>query len=355
MSHDRPTPIVNAFRAQSANPRDNRAPPCNVGTPGNVATPVLAALVVRLAPLARLNRLARVLVMMASATLSLGACDRDQPRDAGYAVTSIDPASAEHGVGAASSPPMARPSSYKVDFSRGRWIDLTHSLEEDMPHLPADGSSFRLVAVQRGKAEGAVYVAANRLEMAEQIGTHVDAPNHLKEGGLPLDQIPLESLAGIAVIVDVSDVCRDPLHLISIADIESWERKSGENIDASIVIFKTGYSRYWGDNEKYFGTKRQDAAGAPLARYPALSVETAVWLATARNVKSVGIDGPGIDPPLQVGAHTVLAEQAVPVIENIGSLDKLGTATHVFLSALPIKVKNGAGGAVRIAAFLSYP
>jgi kynurenine formamidase len=308
------------------------------------------------------------LLIVACGACSIAGCDRVEPPGAGQggsatstaamhspaSTTAVAVMETTSNVAAAKGRPVARTTASPViDFGRGRWVDLTHTFETDMPHFPADGPLFKSVSVQRGKWNGNPYLAMNKLEMAEHLGTHIDAPNHLKEGGLPVDRIPIESLMGIAVIIDLADLCRDPQHVISVADIEAWERKAAEVIDGRIVILKTGYSRHWGDNEKYFGTKRQDAGGAALVRFPALSPETAAWLVTARNIKAIGTDTTSIDPPLLLGVHQIFSEHAVPVFENVGSLDKLGSATHVFLAALPIKVKDGTGGPTRIVAFVS--
>src|SRR5262249_37281630 len=72
-------------------------------------------------------------------------------------------------------------------------IDLTHALDENTPYIPVPNITFPL-----GKTPIATFaahgVAAYRWEIHEHLGTHIDAPSHFFEGGLPVDRLPVDSL-----------------------------------------------------------------------------------------------------------------------------------------------------------------
>jgi arylformamidase len=47
----------------------------------------------------------------------------------------------------------------------------------------------------------------SRLELGTQTGTHIDAPAHFIDGGMPLDSLPLERLLGPYFLVDLPRRC----------------------------------------------------------------------------------------------------------------------------------------------------
>jgi kynurenine formamidase len=73
-----------------------------------------------------------------------------------------------------------------------------------------------------------------------------------------------------------------------------------------------------------------------------------------RKVKAVGIDTPSIDygQSTDFFAHRVLFEANVPAFENVANLDRL-PATGSFVVALPMKIKGGSGGPLRIVAVIA--
>ncbi len=70
-----------------------------------------------------------------------------------------------------------------------------------------------------------------------------------------------------------------------------------------------------------------------------------------RAVKAVGIDTAIIDPGKSTlfEAHVALMSRNVPAFENVANLDRL-PATGVFVVALPVKIRGGSGGPLRIVA-----
>ena len=66
-------------------------------------------------------------------------------------------------------------------------------------------------------------------------GTHVDAPSHKLTAGKTIDQLPLESLIGPAVVIDLSHINE----AITEEDLQPHTINAGE-----IVLLKTKYSRF---------------------------------------------------------------------------------------------------------------
>ena len=75
-----------------------------------------------------------------------------------------------------------------------------------------------------------------------------------------------------------------------------------------------------------------------------------------RGVKAVGIDTASIDhgKSTHFETHVALMSRNVPAFENVANLDRL-PATGVFVVALPVKIRGGSGGPLRIVARVNAP
>jgi len=135
----------------------------------------------------------------------------------------------------------------------GTWIDLTYAFDENTVYWPTAGL-FQLDTVFEGTTDQGYYYSAYKVCAAEHGGTHLDAPAHFARGGHSVEEIPLEKLIGKAIVIDVSAkalVNRD--HQINIADIRIWEEEHGEIPPNTILLFRTGYGKFWPDRLKIHG------------------------------------------------------------------------------------------------------
>jgi kynurenine formamidase len=232
-----------------------------------------------------------------------------------------------------------------------QWIDLTHELSADAVFWPT-AEPFKMTTDFEGVTVKGYYYSAYSFTTAEHGGTHIDAPIHFAEGKHHVNEIPLDQLIGAAVVVDVSaQVSRNRDHLVSVADIQAWEKSHGEIPSASIVLLRTGFGEYWPDPQKYLGTSLRGPEGAAALSFPGLSTEAAQWLMAKRNIKAVGIDTASIDrgKSTNFAAHVALMSNNVPAFENVANLELL-PATGVYVVALPVKIRGGSGGPLRIIA-----
>ena len=200
--------------------------------------------------------------------------------------------------------------------------------------------------------ERGYYYSAFSFCAAEHGGTHIDAPIHFAEGRKSVDQIALHRLIGPAFVIDVrkhTQSSRD--YQIGPGVLAAWEQKHGQLPAGAIVLFRTGFSNYWPDAESYLGTSKRGDEGALNLHFPGLHPDAADWLAHERQVASVGIDTASIDygQSRDFRTHVTLMQANVPAFENLANLDLL-PATGAFVVALPIKIKGGSGGPLRIVA-----
>jgi kynurenine formamidase len=242
-------------------------------------------------------------------------------------------------------------------FTNGRWIDLTYSFSDSTLYWPNNPTGFVLHSQADGITPGGYYYSSNAFTAPEHGGTHLDAPVHFAKGKLTSDQLPLESLTGRAVVIDVSAKAllnRD--YLISVADVEEWEKKHGTIAPASIVLFRTGYGRYYPNARMYFGTDAKGDSAIPLLHFPGINPVLAEWLLTSRKIKAIGLDTPSIDygQSTDFKAHQVLMGQNIPAFENVANLEQL-PVKGAYVVALPMKIKGGSGGPLRIVAWINTP
>jgi kynurenine formamidase len=233
----------------------------------------------------------------------------------------------------------------------GEWIDLTHELSAEAVFWPT-AAPFSMTTDFEGVTDKGFFYSAYSFTTAEHGGTHIDAPVHFARGANHVDEIPLEQLIGKAVVIDVSEAVRqDRDHRISVADIAAWETRHGAIPAGSIVLFSTGFERYWPDAEQYLGTALRGEAGVTALSFPGLDATAAEWLMDTRGIKAVGIDTASIDHGKSTlfEAHVALMSRNVPAFENVANLERL-PATGDFVVALPVKIRGGSGGPLRIVA-----
>jgi kynurenine formamidase len=236
------------------------------------------------------------------------------------------------------------------------WIDLTHELSADSVYWPT-AAPFRMTTDFEGTTDNGYYYSAYSFTTAEHGGTHIDAPVHFAEGANPVDEIPLEQLIGEAVVIDVTQqVSKDRDHQVSVADLEAWEAQHGAIPHRAIVLLKTGFGQYWPNAGQYLGTDLRGEAGVAELSFPGLGTDAATWLMENRQIKAVGIDTASIDhgKSTHFETHVALMRRNVPAFENVANLDRL-PATGVWVVALPVKIRGGSGGPLRIVARIHNP
>lgn len=83
--------------------------------------------------------------------------------------------------------------------------------------------------------------------------------------------------------------------------------------------------------------------------FPGLDPEAAKWLIENRRLKAIGLDTASIDygQSQLFESHVTLFKESLPAFENVANLNKL-PAKGAIVFALPMKIKGGSGGPLRI-------
>jgi kynurenine formamidase len=235
-------------------------------------------------------------------------------------------------------------------FDEQKLVDLTHTFDEKTIHWPT-AKPFRWSKDAWGTGPGGYWYTSASFAASEHLGTHIDSPIHFAEGQGTTDTLPLGKLTGPAAVIDIRRACtanRD--YQLSAADVADWERANGKIPAGAIVLVRTGWAAFWPDRLRYMGTAAE--GDVQNLHFPGISAEAAKVLAE-RRVDGVGIDTASLDhgPSSDFRTHRILNGAGIYGLENLAGLDRLPPAGATVL-ALPMKIRSGTGGPVRVIALL---
>jgi kynurenine formamidase len=153
-------------------------------------------------------------------------------------------------------------------------------------------------------------------------------------------------------VIDVSAaVEEDRDYRLTVRDLDAWEARHGPMPQGAVVLMFTGWGKRWPDKQRYLGT--MTPSDATSLHFPGFSKEAAEMLVVQRKVKGVGIDTPSIDygPSQDFIVHQIVNGANLYGLENVANLEKLPAKGAIVMS-LPIKIRGGTGGPVRIIGIL---
>ncbi len=242
----------------------------------------------------------------------------------------------------------APPASSRIDPSK--LVDLSYAFDDKTVYWP-NVEGFRHRKDAWTTTPGGFWYAAGEFTSPEHGGTHIDSPIHFGQGKRTLDQIPVADLVGPAAVIDIAaKAAQDRDYRASRDDVAAWEKIHGTIAPGMIVVFRTGWGKFWPDRKQYLGS---DVPGdVAHLHFPGISREAAELL-VERRVHGVGIDTASMDhgPSSDFIVHQVLNGANIYGIENIANADRL-PPVGATLMALPVKIAEGSGGPARVVAVL---
>ena len=206
--------------------------------------------------------------------------------------------------------------------------DLSQTYDNGMPHAPTiPEPSFRQVmSVER---DG---VSVTQLSVATHVGTHLDAPSHLIEGGKTIDQISPDVLIGPATTVSVEKPGGEEITAQDLIEA------GGTGSPGDALLVRTG----WGGK---FGTEAYH-------EHPYLSEDAAQWIVD-QQFRLVGVDTitpelPGHLRPAEFNfpIHHILLGDGVLIIEHLFLEEVIGQQFDLFVGSL--KIANADGAPARV-------
>src|SRR5207248_10170984 len=114
--------------------------------------------------------------------------------------------------------------------------DVTVPISNSMPVWPGD-PSVRLSAKSHLSRDKTHTVRLTAIEMGSHTGTHIDAPFHMIENGIKLNEFSLDTLTGKAIVFEIPGV-----RSLGPAELQPLNWNGVER-----VLFKTENSKHWQD------------------------------------------------------------------------------------------------------------
>lgn len=257
-------------------------------------------------------------------------------------------------AGCAPSPPSPATGlwgSYDATLRQARYIDLTHAFAPGDPR----GTGFGAVTVMPARAaidlpgfmkkdeafsytgQGAAITAYDL--PTDQIGTQLDPPAHGNPLGATISDIPPTVAVRPLVVIDISAKTRaDPGYVATVADIAGWEAKHGRIPAGSVVMFRTDWSKRWGDPARF--TARP---------FPGIALEALKLLHLDRRILFHGHEPLDTDATPDLVAERWLLAHDFAQAEGVANLDQVPEA-GALVSIGFAKPLGGSGGLARLIA-----
>ena len=154
------------------------------------------------------------------------------------------------------------------------------------------------------------------------------------------------------VVIDITEkAASDADYRLTAADVEAFEKRHGDIAPGTIVLLRTGWSRFWPDAKSYLG---DDTPGdASNLHFPSYGADAARLLVETRQIALLGVDTASIDygASKDYPVHRIAGAKNVAGLENLTNLKQL-PPTGFTVIALPMKIEGGSGGPVRVVALV---
>lgn len=169
-------------------------------------------------------------------------------------------------------------------------------------------------------------VNVGKVTTSLHVGTHADAPLHVRIDGAPSEVLPLEAFSGPALVLDARDADDGP----TLTNEWLIAALGGVPLPARLLL-RTG---------------RSVATGSFPAGWPCLTPAAADWL-TRGGLRLLGVDAPSVDTQdaTTLSVHHSLFDGGAFLIENL-QLDGVATGPY-HLTAYPLLVVGADAAPIR--------
>ncbi|CAD5120182.1 DgyrCDS8756 [Dimorphilus gyrociliatus] len=231
-------------------------------------------------------------------------------------------------------------------------VDLTHPFNYHTP-LFSEKSAFyekKKVADLKGEESSNAYkywAVETHFVIYNSAGTHIESPRRLNSNGLSVKDLTFDRLILPAVVIDIEAECRrNRNYRLTETYIAEWEKKHGIIPKGGLVLIKTGWSNYWKNSEKYYGTKDKNIM---KLSWPGMDAEAAAWLVHNRKIYGVGIDAPSVDR----GQSSVLLALRQLYDNNVYTLKNLADMSNIptrgaTVQIMPMLIDGAASSPTRV-------
>jgi kynurenine formamidase len=224
-------------------------------------------------------------------------------------------------------------------------LDLTHPLSPAFPIWPSPTTFPIKVTNTATVAKDGYY--ANKWELVEHHGTHLDAPAHFAPQGGTAERLEPSSLIVPAAVIDLREKAgKNADAVVTIDDLKAWEKAHGRLPKNCGVFLNSGWDAKAGDAGAFLG---QD--GSKTLHFPGFSKEACEWLLKEREVAGLAVDTLSLDfgAAADFAVHKLWLGAGKWGLECVANLSKLPPAGATVFVGAP-KVLGASGGPARVLA-----
>jgi kynurenine formamidase len=222
-------------------------------------------------------------------------------------------------------------------------LDLTHVLSPAFPIWP--GIVPIKVTNTATVAKAGYY--ANKWELVEHHGTHLDAPAHFAPKGVTAERLEASALVVPAAVIDLRERARKNADaVVTIDDLKAWEKRHGRLPKQCGVFLNSGWDAKAGDAKAFLGQDR-----AKTLHFPGFSKEACAFLLNEREVAGLAVDTLSLDfgASMDFAVHKLWLGAGKWGLECVANLAKLPPAGATVFVGAP-KVIGASGGPTRVLA-----
>jgi kynurenine formamidase len=224
-------------------------------------------------------------------------------------------------------------------------LDLTHVLSPAFPIWPSPVNVPIKVTNTTTVAKDGYY--ANRWELVEHHGTHLDAPAHFAPQGATAERLEASSLIVSAAVIDLRErVSKNADAVVTVDDLRAWENAHGRLPKQCGVFLNSGWDAKAGDARAFLG---QD--DSKTLHFPGFSKEACEWLLGEREVAGLAVDTLSLDfgASKDFAVHKLWLGAGKWGLECVANLSKLPPAGATVFVGAP-RVSGASGGPTRVLA-----
>jgi kynurenine formamidase len=223
---------------------------------------------------------------------------------------------------------------------RGRVVDLTHTFTAGFPVYVGAAPTRRTIS---NYTPDGFY--AQEWTFGEHSGTHMDAPGHFVEGGRLTPQLRPRELMLPVVVIDISQrAASDPDTVVTVDDLQRFERRHGRIPRTALVAMNSGWDRKLGTPE---------FLGGPLGDYhfPGFGEEAIDFMIRRNRGSAIAVDTLSLDngPSATFAVHNTWLADDKYGLENVKNLGKLPPHGATAIVGV-IPWEGGSGGPARVLA-----
>lgn len=202
-----------------------------------------------------------------------------------------------------------------------KYYDITPAISADLAVFPGDEPFCRKVSLDFKSGQN---LLLSSIKSTLHIGAHADGSNHYHVEGVGVDKRDLNLFFGPAQVITVTTRKGER---INVKDL------NGVPLKCPRLLLKTS---------SFVNPEQWNSD------FCSLSPELVHYLAD-QNIKMIGIDTPSVDPETskKLESHQAIFARSLAILEGLW-LEEVHDGIY-FLSALPLKIKDGDSGPVRAA------